>query len=52
MKLNLLKLRQSISFFGVKEEDIDPIYNDLGMEPGGHIGKSVRASKFCTGNTS
>ena len=41
-----------ISFFGVKEEDIDSIYYDLGMEPGGHIGKSVRAAKFCTGNTS
>ena len=41
-----------ISFFGIKEEDIDAIYEDLGLEPGGHIGKSVRAAKFCTGNTS
>ncbi|HOI41043.1 MAG TPA: NAD(P)/FAD-dependent oxidoreductase [Methanobacterium sp.] len=40
-----------IGFYGVKEEDIDDIWNDLDMEPGGHIGKCVRAVKFCTGNT-
>ena len=41
-----------IGFYGIKEEDIDDIWNDLGMEPGGFIGKCVRAVKFCTGNTS
>lgn len=40
-----------IGFYGVKEEDIDDIWNDLDMEPGGHIGKCVRSVKFCTGNT-
>ncbi len=40
-----------IGFYGVKEEDIDDIWNDLDMEPGGHIGKCVRAVKFCTGNS-
>ena len=41
-----------IGFYGIKEEDIDDIWNDLEMEPGGFIGKCVRATKFCTGNTS
>lgn len=40
-----------MGFYGVKEEDIDDIYHDLGMVPGGHTGKCVRAVKFCTGNT-
>ncbi|BDZ71787.1 NAD(P)/FAD-dependent oxidoreductase [Methanobacterium petrolearium] len=40
-----------IGFYGVKKEDIDEIFHDLGMEPGGHIGKCVRGVKFCTGNT-
>ncbi|MGI6481963.1 MAG: NAD(P)/FAD-dependent oxidoreductase [Methanobacterium sp.] len=41
----------NIALFGVKEADIDNVWNDLGMEPGGHTGKCVRAVKFCTGNT-
>jgi len=40
-----------IGLYGVKEANIDNIWNDLGMGPGGHIGKCVRAVKFCTGNT-
>lgn len=40
-----------MGFYGVKEEYIDDIYQDLGMVPGGHTGKCVRAVKFCTGNT-
>ena len=53
-KVKFMKITSEhrISFFGVKEEDIDSIYDDLCMAPGGHIGKSVRAAKFCTGNTS
>jgi len=39
-----------IGFYGVRKEDIDDIFHDLGMEPGGHIGKCVRGVKFCTGN--
>ena len=52
VKFIKLTSEHRISFFGIKEEDIDDIYDDLGLEPGGHIGKSVRAAKFCTGNTS
>jgi NAD(P)H-nitrite reductase large subunit len=52
VKIMKITSEHRLSFFGVKEEDIDFIYADLGMEPGGHIGKSVRAAKFCTGNTS
>lgn len=52
VKIIKITSEHRISLFGINEEDIDAIYNDLGMEPGGHIGKSVRAAKFCTGNTS
>lgn len=41
----------NIALFGVKEADISDVWNDLGMEPGGHIGKRVRGVSFCTGNT-
>ena len=41
-----------IGLYGIKEEDIDNIWHDLDMKPGGFIGKCVRAAKFCTGNTS
>lgn len=40
-----------IGFYGIKKGDINNIWNDLGMEPGGFTGKCVRASKFCMGNT-
>ncbi|OPX60257.1 MAG: ferredoxin-nitrite reductase [Methanobacterium sp. PtaB.Bin024] len=40
-----------IGFYGIKKENIDDIFHDLGMKPGGHIGKCVRGVKFCTGNT-
>lgn len=39
-----------ISLYGVKKEDLDGIWNDLGMKPGGHIGKCVRPAKCCIGN--
>jgi NAD(P)H-nitrite reductase large subunit len=51
-KIIKMNSEHRIGFYGIKEEDIDNIWNDLGMEPGGFIGKCVRAAKFCTGNTS
>ncbi len=39
-----------ISLYGVKEEDLDNIWIDLGLKPGGHIGKCVRPAKCCIGN--
>ncbi len=39
-----------ISLYGVKEEDLDDIWHDLGLKPGGHIGKCVRPAKCCIGN--
>ncbi len=51
-KIIKMNSEHRIGFYGIKEEDIGNIWNDLGMEPGGFIGKCVRAAKFCTGNTS
>ena len=39
-----------ISLHGIKEEDLDTIWEDLGMKPGGHLGKCVRPAKSCIGN--
>lgn len=52
VKIIKMNSEHRIGFYGIKEEDIDNIWEDLGMEPGGFIGKCVRAAKFCTGNTS
>jgi NAD(P)H-nitrite reductase large subunit len=52
IKIIKMNSEHRIGFYGIKEENIDAIYKDLGMEPGGLIGKCVRAVKFCTGNTS
>ena len=52
VKIIKMNSEHRIGFYGIKEEDIDNIWDDLGMEPGGFIGKCVRAAKFCTGNTS
>lgn len=38
-----------IAIIGLLEDDIDKIWNELGMEPGGFIGKVVRSAKFCPG---
>jgi len=51
-KLIKMTSEHRIGFYGIKEEDIDNIWKDLDMEPGGFIGKCVRAVKFCTGTTS
>ncbi len=52
VKIIKMNSEHRIGFYGINENDIDDIWNDLGMEPGGFIGKCVRAVKFCTGNTS
>ena len=52
IKIIKMNSEHRIGFYGIKEENIEAIYDDLGMEPGGFIGKCVRAVKFCTGNTS
>ena len=39
-----------ISLHGINEEDLDSVWEDLGMKPGGHLGKCVRPAKSCIGN--
>lgn len=53
-QVELIKMTSEhrIGLYGVKEEDIDNIWSDLDMEPGGLSGKCVRGTKFCTGNVS
>jgi NAD(P)H-nitrite reductase large subunit len=41
-----------IGFYGIREDQIGPILEELEMEPGGFTGKCVRGVKFCIGNTS
>jgi len=52
VKIIKMNSEHRIGFYGIKEENIDDIYADLGMEPGGLSGKIVRATKFCIGNAS
>ncbi len=40
-----------IAIIGVEFEDIDKIWEDLDMKPGGFLGKKVRPAKFCVGAT-
>lgn len=42
---------QRIALVGLKEEDIDSVWNDLGMKPGSAIGLCVRSIKTCPGTT-
>jgi NAD(P)H-nitrite reductase large subunit len=42
---------QRIALVGLKEEDIDAAWADLGMDPGAAIGLCVRRIKFCPGTT-
>lgn len=42
---------QRIAIVGIKEEDIDSIWDDLGMKKGQAIGKAVKSIKFCPGTT-
>lgn len=41
---------QRIAIIGIKEDDIDDLWADLEMKPGGFIGSRVRPVKFCPGN--
>ena len=40
-----------IAIVGLKEEDIDQAWMDLGMNPGAAVGLCVRSIKACPGNT-
>jgi NAD(P)H-nitrite reductase large subunit len=42
---------QRIAVVGLKEEDLDDIWAELGMNPGAAIGICVRSIKFCPGTT-
>lgn len=41
-----------IAFYGIREREIETIWKELDMEPGGFIGKCVRGVKLCIGNIS
>lgn len=40
-----------IAIVGLKEEDIDNVWNDLGMDKGAAVGLCVRSIRACPGNT-
>ena len=40
-----------IALIGLKEEDIDHVWNDLGMDKGAAVGLCVRSIRTCPGNT-
>jgi len=42
---------ERIAIVGLKEEDLDTAWADLGMDPGHAIGICVRSIKFCPGTT-
>ncbi len=42
---------QRIAMVGIKEEDIDNVWEELGMKPGAAIGLCVRSVKICPGTT-
>lgn len=42
---------QRIAIVGIKEQDIDRIWEELGMKPGAAIGLCVRSIKICPGTT-
>lgn len=42
---------QRIALIGIKEEDLDAIWSDLGARPGAAIGLCVRSIKICPGTT-
>ncbi|MGL5315108.1 MAG: hypothetical protein ACRC92_17775 [Peptostreptococcaceae bacterium] len=42
---------QRIAIVGLKEDDIDKAWDDLGMKPGAAIGLCVRSVKTCPGTT-
>ena len=40
-----------IAIVGIKEEDIDQVWQELGMKPGAAVGLCVRSVRACPGNT-
>ena len=42
---------QRIALVGIKEEEIDNAWKDLGMKPGAAVGLCVRSVKVCPGTT-
>jgi len=40
-----------IAIVGLKEEDIDDVWNELGMAPGAAVGLCVRSVRACPGTT-
>ena len=52
VKIIKMNSEHRIGFYGVREEDIEDIFKDLDMEPGGFIGQCVRGVKFCVGSAS
>lgn len=42
---------QRLAIVGLKEEDLDNVWQDLGMKPSAAIGLCVRSIKFCPGTT-
>lgn len=42
---------QRIAIVGLKEEDLDNAWQDLGMDPGAAVGLCVRSIKVCPGTT-
>ncbi len=40
-----------VAIVGLKEEDIDQVWQELGMQPGAAVGLCVRSIKSCPGNT-
>ncbi|AEH60463.1 nitrite and sulphite reductase 4Fe-4S region [Methanosalsum zhilinae DSM 4017] len=42
---------QRMAIVGLREEDLDDAWNDLGMKPGAAIGVCVRSIKICPGTT-
>ncbi|WP_160690356.1 NAD(P)/FAD-dependent oxidoreductase [Clostridium sp. C2-6-12] len=42
---------QRIALVGLQEEDLDNVWQDLGMDPGAAVGLCVRSIKICPGTT-
>ncbi len=42
---------QRLAIVGLKEEDLDNVWKDLGMKPAAAVGMCVRSIKFCPGTT-
>ena len=40
-----------IAMLGIREEDVDPIWDELGIQPGNVVGICVRSVKACPGTT-